>query len=819
MERLVYPFSKTFAVILLAGISFLANGQDSFQFSPNLAEFQARLQLAPNEFDETANPVEISLPNQNGEYSTYLARESRVVSNEMEVIYPDFKTYILANGNDKSYAGRLFVSRFGIEGMVITGNQYLKFEPLDKSNPTVHKSFILPNFDHLTCETEEVHNHNNIQQRMAAASTIGNGGTRRTYEIAIVTTGEFYQSANFGNNTLATANASVTNIINLNNVRYNIEMAIQFTIFSVPFHYTNPATDPFDPAASNRPDQAASAVNTNFPGGLYDLGHCLHGMTGGGSGVAGLGVVCSSTTVGTGLNKARGWSGGSDQNVLAVGIMIHEIGHMFNGPHTYNGTGSNCTAQISATNAVEIASGTTIMSYAGLCQANNNIQGSPDNYFHAKSHENFLNYIAGTGGTCSTNTPSGNTPPVVVSNPCSGTYTIPRLTPFSIQGSGSDANSADVLTYTWEQMDEDGAGTPTQGFLGTTAGNSAIAPLFRSYIPSTTGNRRTFPALNTILNNSNLSDFEPLPNAARTLNFRLTGRDNNATNGGIHCADLAVTVSGTTGPLEVTSPNTAVTWAAGAQTVTWNVNNTNTLFANVDILLSLDGGQSFPITLLTATANDGSESVTIPNVPGSTQARIKVRSLPTTCFEIFDLSNTNFTITSTCAAAPSNICQSGALTLPFGDPGLNLGLSPSGQSFSTFTANISGVSPIGPLANATTAGGTTCQTTWGPERYQILEFTVSQTGSYTFNNTSGGQIIFSFFSGATYNPAAPCSSSFLGSNASGAITWGSTRTLSLTACTTYRMVVWTLSGASGSPVFNLTGPGVFYSNFVSPGPT
>ncbi|MBK8348589.1 MAG: hypothetical protein IPL08_13620 [Saprospiraceae bacterium] len=102
----------------------------------------------------------------------------------------------------------------------------------------------------------------------------------------------------------------------------------------------------------------------------------------------------------------------------------------------------------------------------GLCQSNNNIQSTPDNYFHSRSIENFLAYLGGTG--CATTLPSGNTPPTVMAKPCGNTVSIPKLTPFSLSGSATDPDAGQTLTYTWEQIDEDGAGTPTQGFIGTT---------------------------------------------------------------------------------------------------------------------------------------------------------------------------------------------------------------------------------------------------------------------------------------------------------------------------------------------------------------
>jgi chitodextrinase len=70
----------------------------------------------------------------------------------------------------------------------------------------------------------------------------------------------------------------------------------------------------------------------------------------------------------------------------------------------------------------------------------------------------------------------------------------------------------------------------------------------------------------------------------------------------------------------------------------------------VDILLSTDGGNNWS-TLLAATPNDGTEAVTIPNTPGTTN-RIMVKG---TNHIFFDVSNTNFTITagSTDTVAPT----------------------------------------------------------------------------------------------------------------------------------------------------------------------
>ncbi|HAO28021.1 MAG TPA: hypothetical protein DCQ68_10845, partial [Chryseobacterium indologenes] len=68
-------------------------------------------------------------------------------------------------------------------------------------------------------------------------------------------------------------------------------------------------------------------------------------------------------------------------------------------------------------------------------------------------------------------------------------------------------------------------------------------------------------------------------------------------------------------------------WAGNSsQTITWDVANTTAApvsCANVSILLSTDGGLTYPTILVASTPNDGSEAVTIPDI-STTQARIMV---------------------------------------------------------------------------------------------------------------------------------------------------------------------------------------------------
>jgi hypothetical protein len=161
------------------------------------------------------------------------------------------------------------------------------------------------------------------------------------------------------------------------------------------------------------------------------------------------------------------------------------------------------------------------------------------------------------------------------------------------------------------------------------------------------------------------------------MNFRVSVRD---AKGGISDAGTVVTVVNTATPFKVTTQNSSpANWFGGeSRTVTWDVSGTtgsgiNT--ANVKISLSLDGGQTFPTVLAASTPNDGSETITVPEVTTG-QARIKVEAVGNI---FFDISDANFTVTPsapfTVASAVSRKTHGAAgsfdLPLPLsGSPGV-----------------------------------------------------------------------------------------------------------------------------------------------------
>lgn len=707
------------------------------------------LRTAPLEAQTPAaeSSLELSLPTPEGDYARFRIVESPIMEAALAAKFPEIRTYLGQGIDDPTATLRFDVSPQGFRAQVIgwRGSYYVDpYQPRDLDTYVVYSKADAPDDgERLRCGVtgqELPKDLPNFQQR-GVTPKISSGTVRRTYRLAIAATGEYTA---FHGGTVADGLAAIVTTMNRVNGVYERELSVRMLLVANNdlIVFTNGATDPYTNGSGTTMLGENQATLTNLIGGAnYDIGHVV--STGGG-GVAALGSVCSASS------KAQGVTGSGSPvgDPFDIDYVAHEMGHQFRGRHTFNGSGGNCAGgNRSAGNAYEAGSGITIQAYAGICAADN-LQPNSDDYFHRASLDEMLAFVTtGGGASCGTTNATGNTPPTVNAT---AAFTIPARTPFELSATGSDTNG-DSLTWVWEQFD-----------LGTTANTAGSivdagqGPLFRSFAP-TLSNSRVFPSWRWILNNANVAPAtaplqgssspnwltaEVLPSTNRTLNFRVTARDNRAGGGGTNEAATALTVVAAAGPFVVTAPNTAVSWATGsAQTISWDVAGTTANginAANVRITLSLDGGLTWPIELAASTANDGSESLTIPaNAPASTQARVRVQAVGNV---FFDVSDVNFSITAS-GNTPPTVSVTGTVSTRQGSPAATANVatvSDAQQSAGSLGVALSGAPP-GLAVSAVNTGGTislsataSCELVApGGNRAYPLQLSVTDSGGAT----------------------------------------------------------------------------------------
>ena len=587
----------------------------------------------------------VAFPNADGVLESFKVYEMSNMDPELAAKYPDIKSYVGQGIENPTSTIYFSVSPLGLQTMEINADKSAVFiEPYttDLSTYNVYKksdkAATLNKFECKVIETA----HSDLDKSNFARPN-ADDGTLRTYRLALSVTGEY--TSYFGG-TKALALAGINNSLTRVNGVFEKDFGVHMNLIANNdlVIFTSATTDPYDDAtagAGGTWNQQLQTTLTNTIGsGNYDIGH-LFGASGGGGNAGCIGCVCVAPTSSVPLGKGSGFTSPADAipagDNFDIDYVAHEMGHQFGGNHTFTHSNEGTGVQ------VEPGSGSTIMGYAGITSLD--VQPHSDPFFHAVTIQQVTNYIKTT--TCQTNTATGNAVPTANAGL---DYTVPKSTPFMLTGSGTDANG-DVLTYDWEQMD-------SQNTSAAPSATKTSGVNFRSYSASASPTRY-FPNMTSVLAGATTTagtelTVEALPSVARTLNFRVTVRDNHAGGPANNSDDAIVTINATAGPFSVSSPNTAVSYVGGSsQTITWVVGGTTANgvnCANVDILLSTNGGTTWT-TLLAATPNDGTQAVTIPNTAGTTN-RIMVKG---SNHIFFDVSNTNFTITagSSDAVAPT----------------------------------------------------------------------------------------------------------------------------------------------------------------------
>jgi len=605
-------------------------------------------QLAKNKGTSKVDKV-IYFPDELGKITGFKVEEATVFSPELAAKYPQIKSYKGTSVTNPNQQIRFSVSPDGVQSMMVDKNSEQSTFMQKTTDGSAYMVYARNGLDladkQFVCETEDAIS----SSILAPQPSLVNMQVLKKYRVAISATGEYTQyHGGSVVNALAAINATLTRI----NMVFETDLAVTLELVANTdlVIYSDAASDPY---SGNLNAQAQGIFSSVIGATNYDIGHLFNRANNAGD--AGfIGSICRDAEKGSAFSSALVPEG----DLFDIDFVAHEMGHQLGANHTWSFESEGTVVQ------AEPGSGTTIMGYAGIAGANNVAPNGQD-YFHYYSIQQITTNLALTN--CAVEVTLTNNPPVI--DPLTN-YTIPKGTAFVLSGNASDGDPGDVLTYTWEQID-DGVVTNT-----TFGPDNPSGANFRSQKP-TTEPSRYFPKLSRVIQ-GNLTQSNPTINSAwetvsnveREMNFALTVRDNNSDGGQVAAATLKVDVVNNSGTFSVLSQNTAVTYEAGSvQTLTWDVANTNKTpinTAEVDIYVSTDGGQTFPIIVAENIKNDGSHDILIPNEVTS-QARLMVKASDNIFFAV---NSANFSISTSpivlnFSKLAYDVCQPNDLVIPF----------------------------------------------------------------------------------------------------------------------------------------------------------
>jgi len=579
-------------------------------YSVNIEGIKSKLQNTPIRgafLGKSSNIIDV--PNADGTVENYRVYDTQILHPELAAKLPNIKSYVGRSIKNTGKFIRFSLSQAGFHGQVFEPGKSTYYVDPYTSDASVYiaykrKDLVNTSSDVFSCETDNAMYENSQNTTSNKSVKATDDSILRRYELAMSCEGEYGAlfvgdaTTDFDKKSNIMAQIVVT-MTRVNGI-YEKELGITYQLVPNNFEiiFYDPETDPFDGEYNNKTQEV---IDANIGDDNYDIGHNFNTTSGGNAGC--IGCVCNSGNKGSGMTGLPNPTG----DPFDVDYVAHEIGHQIGGYHTHNGTG-NCRKSGNNTE-VEPGSGSTIMGYAGICDAQNVVNQSDDYFNYVNIRDISANIQGGTSSQCFEEIKVSNLAPIANAG---ADYIIPVRTAFKLTGVGTDEDTDDVLTYTWEQNDNEDMQSPLLPSRTSVAG-----PMFRSR-RGTTSPSRYFPQLSDILDNNLAPTWEVIPAVTRDFEFALTVRDN-VLYGGQTADDLIqITSDLTSGPFIITSQDNNTAWVQGdTETITWNVAGTdNAATVNcqiVTILFSAKGDFTDSVTLIENTLNDGSEDITVPS--------------------------------------------------------------------------------------------------------------------------------------------------------------------------------------------------------------
>ena len=652
----------------------------------NRDHLSAFLEKSPNVKNRVSSDVVLDIPSFDGKKTPFRFFETNVLPPSLKIKYPHIKSYMGIEIDNPSHRSSLVLYSDGLYGLMMskTGNNYLKVGENQKVIISKNDYSTRASLD-TKCEMSTQNTSLRDLNDDIFWACVGTdepcypvGSTLTTYRFAGILSERANNEVSVG--TVEGGLAWMVAMVNQMNLLWVRELGFRLELVEgsdqLIFTDSNPAPAVFqqDPSCDSSGDPKYCELSEVKP--------FLESVIGPG----GDDTPLEDRTWEYGAHFDTRYNGGvaympgsTSTNNPDYEVFNHELGHNLGSPHNISIEGGwRCT--IGGT--IMGSRVRTLNSFSGDQYSSHSIELAM-NYRNDPMIYQSLGIWGGDYVTGLNSEETGNVIPEVMVP--EGGFFIPKETPFVLEGNSMPMHSE--YTFSWEQND-----ASDESFSMNPLDNSLPfflpdkGPLFSTVDPTLNGYKRYFPDMESLINNNyatEISDYgtmltvEKLPFSSREMNMRLIVRTNDPYAGSLNHKNLKFYVDGDAGPFRVTSQADSTSWQVGSeQTITWDVANTDNLDGvncqAVDLVLSLNGGETFDFVLAENVSNMGTYTLTIPPIPPVVYGRLMVKASDNVFFDI-----NNGTITILNNNVPSLVVSESIMNISLG----------SGE-METFTAEV-----------------------------------------------------------------------------------------------------------------------------------